>query len=70
MPVSGVNLSSSADKTQAPASLVVHTETGGPFDATGSLSLRLVLVSAAQIACVRTRTSNAVSMRYDVFPAR
>lgn len=47
---SGVNFKSKADRTQAPASLVVHTEMGCPFAATGSLSFELIDASATQIA--------------------
>lgn len=48
--VSGVNFNRRADKTQAPASLVVHTEIGCPFVAIGSLSFKLIEVSATHTA--------------------
>lgn len=67
---SGVNFNKSADKTHAPASFVVHTEIGWPFAAIGSLSFKLIDVSATHTAWVRTRTSNAVSMRCAAVPVR
>lgn len=69
--LSGVNFSRTADKTHAPASFVVQTDglVRENFDVDPFAS-SFVFWSATHNACVRTRTSNAVSMLYGMLPAR
>lgn len=78
--MSGVSLSSNADNTQAPASLVVQIDTDASTeadvcaeeDASVDVDISFVsfMSSATHRDCVRTRTSNAVSMLYDTAPER